>query len=74
MALVGGVLGVLLGIGVAKAVTLAIGMPSVIKFWAVAAGLIVAASVGIFFGVYPARQGGELDPIAALRFETIDGK
>ena len=69
LSLLGGVIGVLLGIGVAKGVTLAVGMPSVIKLWAVAAGLIVAASVGIFFGVYPARKAATLDPIAALRFE-----
>jgi putative ABC transport system permease protein len=70
LALLGGIVGVLLGIGVAKGVTLAVGMPSVIKLWAVAAGLFVAASVGIFFGVYPARKAALLDPIAALRFET----
>ncbi|MBZ5613749.1 MAG: ABC transporter permease [Acidobacteriia bacterium] len=70
MATVGGVIGVLLGIAVAKGVTLAVGMPSVIKLWAVIAGLLVAASVGIFFGVYPARRAAMLDPIAALRFET----
>ena len=70
LSLVGGVIGVLLGIAVAKGVTFAVGMPSVIKLWAVVAGLIVSASVGIFFGVYPARRAAMLDPIAALRFET----
>jgi putative ABC transport system permease protein len=69
MALVGGALGVLFGIGVAKGITVVIGMPSAIKLWAVAAGLIVSASVGVFFGVYPARRAARLDPIAALRFE-----
>jgi putative ABC transport system permease protein len=69
MALVGGVLGVATGIFVAKTVTLLIGMPSVIKTWAVVAGLLVSASVGIFFGVYPARRAARLDPIAALRYE-----
>jgi putative ABC transport system permease protein len=69
LSLIGGIVGVLLGIAVAKGVTLAVGMPSVIKLWAVFAGLIVSASVGIFFGVYPARKAATLDPIAALRFE-----
>ncbi len=69
MALVGGILGVVAGIAIAKTVTLAIGMPSVIKTWAVIAGLLVSASVGVFFGVWPARKAARLDPIAALRFE-----
>ncbi len=69
MALIGGLIGVVGGISVAKVVTLAIGMPSAIQLWAVAAGLFVATSVGIFFGVYPARQAAKLDPIVALRFE-----
>jgi putative ABC transport system permease protein len=69
LALIGGVLGVLSGAGVAEMVTLLIGMPSSIKLWAVAAGLLVSASVGVFFGVYPARKAARLDPIVALRFE-----
>jgi putative ABC transport system permease protein len=69
LALLGGMLGVLGGIIVAKGVTALIGMPSSIKLWAVLAGLTVAASVGVFFGVYPARKAARLDPIVALRFE-----
>jgi putative ABC transport system permease protein len=69
LALVGGALGVLCGVLVAEGVTAIIGMPSSIKLWAVLAGLSVAASVGVFFGVYPARKAARLDPIVALRFE-----
>ncbi len=70
LAVLGGALGVLLGAAIAFSVTLLIGMPSSIKLWAVAAGLVVSASVGVFFGVYPARKAARLDPIVALRFEN----
>ena len=70
LALLGGAIGVVSGIVIAKGVTLAIGMPSEIKLWAVLAGVFVAASVGVFFGVYPAKRAAVLDPIVALRFET----
>jgi len=70
MALVGGIGGILLGVGFAKGITALIGMPSTVKLWAVAAALVVSGSVGVFFGVYPAKRAAQLDPITALRFET----
>src|SRR5437016_6750126 len=48
LAVMGGAFGVLLGVTIAETITLLIGMPSAIKLWAVAAGLIVAARVGVF--------------------------
>jgi putative ABC transport system permease protein len=69
LAAIGGIIGVLLGIGLAKVVTLAIGFPSVVALWSIAVGLIVAISVGLFFGIYPAHKASALDPIAALRAE-----
>ncbi|MGB9120722.1 MAG: ABC transporter permease [Candidatus Angelobacter sp.] len=69
MALVGGFLGVICGIVLAKSVTLLIGMPSSVPLWAVLAALLVSSSVGLFFGVYPAKRAARLDPIVALRFE-----
>ena len=69
LASIGGFIGVLLGIGLAKVVTLAIGFPSVVALWSIAVGLIVAISVGLFFGIYPAHKASALDPITALRAE-----
>ncbi|MHB8301346.1 MAG: ABC transporter permease [Acidobacteriaceae bacterium] len=69
MALVGGVIGVIGGITVAKVITLIIGFPTTIALWSVLVSLLLATSVGIFFGVYPARKAAMLDPIVALRSE-----
>jgi putative ABC transport system permease protein len=69
MSLVGGLIGVIAGAGIAKTITLVIGFPSEIQLWSVALGLLVATAVGVFFGVYPARKAAQLDPIVALRSE-----
>jgi putative ABC transport system permease protein len=69
MSLVGGVIGVLAGIGLAKLITLAIGFPSEVELWSILVSLFVATAVGLFFGVYPAHKASELDPITALRAE-----
>jgi putative ABC transport system permease protein len=67
MALVGGAFGVIGGIIVAQVVTIVVGFPSTIAFWSVLAGLFMATSTGVFFGVYPASKAARLDPIVALR-------
>lgn len=69
MSLVGGLIGVIFGVGAAQGVTALLGFPSSLAVWSIFAGLLVATSVGVFFGVYPARKAAELDPIVALRSE-----
>jgi len=69
LAAIGGVFGVLGGIVVAKLVTLTTALPSSVQLWSVIIGLIVATSVGLFFGVYPAAKAARLDPVVALRSE-----
>jgi putative ABC transport system permease protein len=69
LGLAGGGIGVIAGIGLAKAITLLIAFPSSVALWSVLVGMFVALSVGIFFGVYPASKAARLDPITALRAE-----
>jgi putative ABC transport system permease protein len=69
MALVGGAIGVLCGVVVAKLITVAVGFPTSVTSWSVLLGLFLAATTGIFFGVYPAGKAAKLDPVAALRAE-----
>lgn len=69
MSLIGGVIGVIGGIAVAKAITLIVAFPSVVQIWSILVSLFVATAVGLFFGVYPAHKAAQLDPIVALRAE-----
>jgi len=69
IAAVGGACGVILGIILAKVVSLTTSLPSSVQIWSVLMGLIVATSVGLFFGVYPASKAARLDPVVALRSE-----
>jgi putative ABC transport system permease protein len=69
MALVGGAIGVLIGVIVAKLITIVLGFPTSVQLWSVLMGLFMAAATGIFFGVYPASKAARLDPVVALRAE-----
>jgi len=65
----GGVIGIALGAGIGWTVHLVSGFPVSLPWWSFAIGLGFSASVGIFFGSYPAFKASRLDPIEALRYE-----
>ncbi len=69
LTMVGGATGVLVGLGVARLVAALSRFPATFSASAVAAGLIVSALVGLFFGTYPAWRAARLDPIESLRHE-----
>ena len=65
----GGVIGILLGFGIARIVTATTSMPSSVDPFSIVMAILVSASIGLFFGVYPANKAAKLDPIEALRSE-----
>jgi putative ABC transport system permease protein len=69
VAVIGGAIGVIGGVLVAKLVSLVSPLPSAVQLWSVIGGLLVALSVGLFFGTYPASKAAKLDPVEALRSE-----
>ncbi len=66
---VGGVLGVLVGIGGARALTAFAGWPVRISGEAILIAVLFSLAVGLFFGLYPANRASRLNPIDALRYE-----
>ena len=69
LSLAGGLIGVLLGILGSKIASSFTSWPVVISVGAMLLAFSVAAVIGIFFGIYPARKASQLDPIEALRYE-----
>ena len=66
---VGGVLGILLGSAIGIAVNRLASFPVSLPLWSFILGFGFSASVGIFFGLFPAIKASRLDPIEALRYE-----
>jgi len=69
LAMLGGVLGVFGGWGFATLVAAVSPLPARITGWSVLLAVMLGATVGVVFGVYPARRAARLDPITALRAE-----
>ncbi len=68
MASMGGIAGVLFAVLIARVVNMF--FTAEIPLAAVAAGVSLSTVVGLFFGIYPARQAALLEPIEALRSEN----
>ncbi|HEY5043789.1 MAG TPA: ABC transporter permease [Verrucomicrobiae bacterium] len=69
LSLFGGIIGVLLGLGLAKIASVVAGFEAVVSPGSVLLAFSVSAAIGIFFGFYPARRAAAMDPIEALRYE-----
>ncbi len=69
LSLAGGAIGIIIGILGSQIASYFTNWPVVISLGATLLAFSVAAIIGIFFGIYPARKASKLDPIEALRYE-----
>lgn len=65
----GGIIGVILGVTLAILVSSFANIPTVISFASIVLSFGVAATVGLIFGIAPARKAAMQDPITSLRYE-----
>jgi putative ABC transport system permease protein len=69
LASIGGLIGIGLGIAAAKIIARFARWPILISPESVLIAFLFAATIGVFFGYWPARKASRLDPIEALRYE-----
>jgi putative ABC transport system permease protein len=65
----GGAAGILVGGMLAVLIAAVSPLPAVLPIGVVLVALLLSASVGLFFGLYPAWQAARQNPIEALRYE-----
>ena len=69
LSVIGGLIGIALGLAGTQAIAHFAEIPFVFSPLVILGAVLFSASVGIFFGFYPARKASNLDPIASLRYE-----
>jgi len=69
LSLLGGLLGILLGMGLAQLVDMTGVMNSLVTLNSILLAVGFSFAIGLFFGIYPANQAAGLNPIEALRYE-----
>ena len=69
LSLFGGILGVLVGLGLAWVATANLKVPFTIDASIIVVAFSFSAMIGVIFGYFPARRAAHLDPIEALRHE-----
>jgi putative ABC transport system permease protein len=69
ISLAGGIIGVILGVGGAKIIAAYADIATEISFSSILVSFVIAVSIGIIFGIMPAKKAAKLDPINALRTE-----
>lgn len=69
ISIAGGTIGVILGFIISRLIAWLAGWSTIVTPSSVALGFLVSISVGLIFGIYPARKAARLDPVEAIRYE-----
>lgn len=69
ISLSGGLIGVILGVSMAYSIAIFAKIPTIISLSSIVLSFVVSASVGLIFGITPARRAAKQDPITSLRYE-----
>ncbi|NQT80969.1 MAG: ABC transporter permease [Candidatus Aminicenantes bacterium] len=69
LSVLGGVLGILLGVGASRLISIIAGWQTLVSNFSVVVAFFFSGIVGIVFGFFPAFKASKLDPIDALRYE-----
>lgn len=67
LSLLGGAIGTGIGIGGIMLIAATTPLQAGVSISAIALAVSVSGGIGLFFGIFPARQAAKLDPIVALR-------
>ncbi len=69
LSVIGGIIGILTGIGIAQLLSALSGLSVVTNPLIITIAVLFAAFIGVFFGYYPARKAANMNPIEALHYE-----
>jgi len=65
----GGLIGIVIGVGLAKVISIYAKWTTIVSMTAIIGAFGISASVGVIFGMYPAKKAADLNPVDALRYE-----